>query len=249
MLKPTDHNSFSGICSLILNRPVSVIMRVVLPVLFLVVTLFIAPVFAELKPMDDSNLKSTTAQQGFTQFVMDNNTARMFLDIHIETYTEIGALSGGYYAKGGTTGWDQQWNTVSIGSATTPLIIDGLVLMTDFDGDDIKHLKRVVIGSNRLQGDLTANFNSYSGCYNNALVDPSATGITTLDRTPIGALDTPTTFHFNSNGDQTKDMGLFFILNMNDNTTIPGAQQGLQVVAGFDEKTLKAGTTSWWDAP
>lgn len=246
MLKPTDHNSFSGICSLILNRPVSVIMRVVLPVLFLVVTLFIAPVFAELKPMDDSNLKSTTAQQGFTQFVMDNNTARMFLDIHVETYTEIGALSGGYYAKGGTTGWDQQWNTISLGSAATPLTIDGLVLMADFDNTN--RLQRIVFGSNRLQGDLTATFNSYSGTYNTALLSGGTWGeptIAPLNRANLGQ----TSFHFNSDGDQTKDMGLFFILNMNDNTAIPGSQQGLQVVAGFDEKTLKAGTTSWWDAP
>jgi len=195
--------------------------------------------------MGESELKSTTAQQGFTQFVMENNTARMFLDIHMETYTTIGAFSAGYYEKdigsGLALGWDQQWNTVSIGnSETDDMTIDGLVFIADFD-KTTNQLQRVVIGSNRLQGDLTATFNSYSGAYNNALVVENEVAETTQDRSLIGALDMPTTFHFNSDGDPAKDMGMFFILNAK------GPQQGVQVVTGYDEQSLTQG--QWWDKP
>ena len=212
---------------------------------------FATPASATLKPMCPQEMKETTAQQGFTQFVMDNNTARMFLDIHMETYTTMDALSGAYFQKGSATtpGWDQQWANVSLGTdVNQTLSIDGLVFIADFDDTTPDNtLQRVVFGSNRLQGALTATFNSYSGCYNNTLLAGGATsGMTLLDRQSIlNPVDPgqPPTFHFNSDGDPSKDMGLFFILN------VDGPQKGLQVVAGFDETVLTTGMTPWWDSP
>ncbi|VFQ45074.1 hypothetical protein MSL71_27310 [Desulfoluna butyratoxydans] len=205
-----------------------------------------APSPAKLKPLAPSEMKETTAQQGFTQFVMDNNTARMFLDIHMETYTTVNAFSAGYYEKNGVTAWDQQWSEVSIGnSVNDDMDIDGLMFMADFNGTT-NELQRVVIGSNRLQGDLTATFNSYSGTYNTALTGGSWEAAD-LTRAPVTEPATPgdpvpsTTFAFNSDGYADKDMGLFFIINME------GPQQGVQVVAGFDEQSLTPG--QWWDKP
>ncbi|BCS95559.1 hypothetical protein DSLASN_11910 [Desulfoluna limicola] len=196
--------------------------------------------------MQPSELKEATAQQGFTQFIMSNDTARMFLDIHIDTYTTIDSLSSGWYGKDriidnatvSVTGWDQQWNNISIGNSTDDsMTIDGLVLMADFDATG-SNLQRIVFGSNRLQGDLSADFSTYSGTYNNALLTGGTWGAaSTLDRETLGS----TTFHFNSNGYQANDMGMFFIINMD------GPQQGLQVVSGFDEQSLSP--NQWWDSP
>jgi len=248
MLKSITHIFLKSMCSANRSRPMQAIGRCVLPVFFLSLFLLIPPAFAELKPMGESELRSTTAQQGFTQFVMNGNTARLFLDIHMETYTTIGAFSAGYYDKGTeaepSVGWDQQWDTVSIGnSEADDMTIDGLVLITDFDAEN--NLQRLVFGSNRLQGDLSAFFNSYTGAYNDAiLVGGSGTGMTTLNRAAIlnptnSAL--PATLRFDSNADASKDMGMFFILNVNS------PQQGVQVVAGYDEKSLTQG--QWWDKP
>ncbi|WP_300673965.1 hypothetical protein [Desulfoluna sp.] len=237
MLKSNIQRCFIGICSA--TRSPSRTGRCVLPVLILSFTLFITPAFAKLKPLGESELKSTTAQQGFTQFAMSNNTARMFLDIHMETYTTIDALSGGYYIKdsgsGPALGWDQQWSNIAIGNSVDDTMdVDGLVLMADFNDDN--RLQRLVLGSNRLQGDLSASFTRYSGTYNNALVGGNWEAVD-LNRQPV----IPTTFNFDSDGYQEKNMGLYFVLNME------GPHQGLQVVAGFDEQSLTPG--QWWDNP
>jgi len=214
----------------------------VLSVLFLWTLVFAAPASAALKPMQETEMKNATAQQGFTQFVMGKDTARMFLDIHIETYTTIDAFSGGWYKKKGSTGWDQKWSNVSIGnSVNETMTIDGLVLIADFDKKN--NLQRVVFGSNRLQGDLSADFTSYSGTYSDALVEVNNGEDPTLAREPIAPAvnEVRPVFHFNSDGNSQTDMGLFFILDMTKQ------QQGLQVVAGFDEKSLVS--DPWWDSP
>ncbi|VVS91740.1 hypothetical protein [Desulfoluna spongiiphila] len=243
MLKPTHHIALAGAFS---AGRTPAFRFCVLAFVFLWFCLGAVPAFAKLKPLAPSEMKEATAQQGFTQFVMDNNTARMFLDIHIETYTTVNAFSAGYYEKNGTTGWDQQWSQVSIGNSTSDdMDIDGLVFMADFDGTT-NDLQRVVIGSNRLQGDLTATFNSYSGTYNNALVGGNWEAVDTsrelVTEPSVPGDPTPsTTFAFNSDGYADKDMGLYFIINME------GPQQGIQVVAGFDEQSLTPG--QWWDKP
>jgi len=203
--------------------------------------------FAELKAMTGCELKTTTAQAGFTNFTMDKNTARLFLDIHIETYTTIENFSAGWYSKTGSTGWDQKWDTVKLGaSATEPLVIDGLVLIADFD-DTTKTdpiLERIVIGSNRLQGTLSANFASFSGIYSSALTGGGGSPDVVLDRSSVLSGST-TNFVFDSNASSTSDRGLFFVLNLNPSNI------GIQVVAGYDEKSIPlTGTgTPWWDSP
>lgn len=195
------------------------------------------PSHAELKAMSPDELKSSTAQAGFTSFTMNNSTARLFLDIHIETYATIDRFASGWNG----TSWDQKWNTISLGkSLSEPLVIDGLVFMADFqegtlDTDPV--LERIVVGSNCLQGTISGLFETFSGMYNSALTGENPGNPVVVNGTPLSA----TSFVFNSRASQTSDMGLYFILNMN------GAQAGLQVVAGYDEKSLAPNT--WWDSP
>lgn len=198
---------------------------------------------AELTAMSETQMKTATGQAGFTEFTMSNNTARLFLDIHMETYATITGLSSGGYEGGSGTGWDIRWNTITVGhSVDDPLTIDGLVMIADFDDTSVANpvLERIVIGSNRLQGLLSADMASYSGMYNDALVGGSGSPVTGLDRSNLGQ----TTFTFDSDSSQTSDMGLFFILTMD------GAKAGLQVVAGYDENTVTAMSPGeWWDSP
>lgn len=212
--------------------------------------LFPSSSHAELKSLSDTELKSSTAQAGFTDFSMTNSTARLFLDIHIDTFAEIDSLSSGWYNNGSGVGWDQKWDNIKVGNSTEDsLTADGFVFIADFD--DISSarpvLNRIVIGSNRLQGSLTADMSSFSGIYNDSLIGGLGSPIS-VSRVALNKNKETTTFNFNSDGSQTSDMGLFFILNLGQD----GATPGIQVVAGYDETPLhdpNFGTGSWWDSP
>lgn len=202
------------------------------------------PSFAQLKAMNEQAMKAATAQVGLTTFTLADNTAQLFLDIHMETYATINNLSAGYYDNTvNGLGWDLQWQNISLGTdVTNPLTIDGLLFIANFDdllAADPK-LERIVIGSNRLQGTLTANMLSYSGMYNPSLTGGSGDPVTVPARTDLGTQ----TFNFNSNASQSSDQGLFFILNMR------GSRPSVQVVSGYDSKTLTATSPDvWWHSP
>lgn len=201
---------------------------------------------AELKALSQNELKTSTAQAGLTDFTISNTTARIFLDIHIETHTTIENFSAGSYVKdvgaGSVFGWDQKWNTVEIGTSTESLSIDGLVFRADFDNlsADDPVLQRVVIGSNRLQGNIAADFASFSGIFNDILTSGSALA-TGADRRALGNV----TFNFNSNAVPDSDSrGLFFILNTS------GSNIGIQVVAGYNEHNIPTAPQGpWWNSP
>lgn len=190
--------------------------------------------YSELKKMSEASMKRTHGQAGLTEFSMNNNTARLFLDLHIETYTTIGSFSAG-----NPSDFDLQFDTVSIGnSATDPLVIDGLVFMVDFDA--ASNLERVVIGTNRISGDITATMNQYSGVYNDALTGGSGSPVYLLSGAAVG---TPgqTTFSFDSS---VTDRGMFLVL------TNDAGQVGFQLVSGYNENTVNTLTTgNWWDSP
>lgn len=200
---------------------------------------------AELKSMSSEDMKTATAQAGFTEFSLNKDTARLFLDIHVETYATIDSFSGGYY----NGGWDQKWNQVQIGaSADNPLVVDGLVFIADFEEGSLNSgstpvLERVVIGSNRLQGSISAILNSYTGIYSSALTGGGSPDAILSRENLAGAGGTDrTTFTFDSNA--TGDKGLFFILN------IDSSNVGFQVVAGYNEKNIPVTPSGpWWDSP
>lgn len=78
--------------------------------------LFPTPVSAELAELSDSELDNVTGRQGLSEFTIEDNTARIFFDMHIETYMEVDSLKLGYYDKteaGGdftTAKWDSAGN-------------------------------------------------------------------------------------------------------------------------------------------
>ncbi len=197
---------------------------------------------AELKEIADTELKSVTGQAGFTDFSINGNTARIFVDIHMETYTEIDSMKIAYYDDGSNgMGWDNDWTNVSIGSSVDdPMKIDGLVFRAEFDDINSvdKKLNRIVFGSNRLQGHMVAMLNTFSGRYNKDLISGELTTSTYERDASLGLKS----FYFNSNNNPDENMGLFFIL------TLTGSRPGFQVVAGFDETTVTP-AGEWWNTP
>lgn len=200
---------------------------------------------AELKPMSPVELKTATAQAGFTDFSLNHSTARLFLDIHIETYATIEKFTAGNY-NGGS---DQTWSAVKLGQDDENLLsIDGLVFMADFEEGSLDpnnnpnpKLERIVVGSNRLQGQVSAMITNFTGIYSSAL-----TGGGSLDTIRVredlsnGGLDR-TTFTFDST---LENRGLFFILN------VESGNPGVQIVAGYNETTIPTSPSGpWWDSP
>lgn len=200
-------------------------------------------IYAQLQTMCESEMKDITAQSGLATFTMSNNTAQLFIDIHIETYATINTLAAGHYDNSvNGEGWDLHWNNICLGdSMSSPLTADGFLFIANFDdiNSNNRKLERIVFGFNRLQGTISADMQSFTGMYNSALVGGSESPVTAT-RSNLGQQ----TFSFNSNGSQSSDQGLFFILNMSGN------RPNVQVVAGYDSKTLTAiAPNQWWVSP
>ncbi|WP_027360398.1 hypothetical protein [Desulforegula conservatrix] len=209
---------------------------------------------AELKALTKNEMKSETAQAGLASFSMDNtnNSIRMFTDIHLETWTEIDSMKIGYYERGGVPGWDQDWSKpsgtgpgVQIGTAVSPMQMDGFVFKADFQdlGVEKPSLKRLVIGTNRLNGSITANLNSFTGIYNSALTDASDPNADkALVRQNLGEK----TFNFDSGATevQAENKGFFIVI------TPEGEHPGIQIVAGYNEINIPnngIGGGEWWN--
>lgn len=222
-------------------------------VLVLVVCLgFVRATYAELKPMNADEMKTATAQAGFTDFSLNHNTARLFLDIHIETYATIEKFTAGNYDRftpegDPIIGSDQAWNTVKLGQDDENLLsIDGLVFMADFEEGSLESnpkLERIVIGSNRLQGQISAMITNFTGIYSSALTGGGSPDTIRAIRGDLsnGEVDR-TTFNFDST---SVNRGLFLVLN------VDSGNPGVQIVAGFNENSIPevSPNVPWWDSP
>jgi hypothetical protein len=137
---------------------------------------------AGMHELSDGELSSVHAS-GFSTFTLDGNTVNInFTGVTLSTWTEIQSMKMGYYLKG-TTAWDNDWTTVSLGSSATDLVAKGLYIKVGFSGDitnpATRQLEYVQIGTTSLTGDVSANFNSFSGTLDN--------GVTNFSRTNLGA--------------------------------------------------------------
>lgn len=216
--------------------------------LFISYFLFSSPSHAELKSLSQDQLKTATAQAGLVDFSINNTTARIFLDVHIETQATIEQFSAGWYSKNlnpddplsvATLDWDQQWNGVTIGNATESLTIDGLIFKAEFDNlsSPNPNLQRIMIGSNRLQGNVSGQFSRFSGIYNDILTGGSGAAVTS-SRANLGDVS----LNFNSNAGTNR--GFFFILD-----TSPSSF-GIQVVAGYSDNDIPTMASGpWWNSP
>ena len=125
---------------------------------------------------------------GFSTFTLSTDTngnslaTINFSGVTLSTWTEIQSMKLGYYLKG-TTAWDNDWTTVSLGTSSTDLVAQGLYIKVGFSGDitnpATRQLEYVQIGTTSLTGPISANFNSFSGTLDN--------GVTNISRTNLGA--------------------------------------------------------------
>jgi len=120
---------------------------------------------------------------GLSSFTQIGNIANInFTGVTLSTWTEIQSMKVGYYLKG-TTAWDNDWTTVSLGTSSTDLVAQGLYIKAGFSGDitnpATRQLEYVQIGTTSLTGPISANFNSFSGTLDN--------GVTNISRTNLGA--------------------------------------------------------------
>ncbi|MBI9092711.1 MAG: hypothetical protein JEZ12_26130 [Desulfobacterium sp.] len=218
-------------------RPVPII------VVFLSFFLFFttpAVSIAKLEMMKDMEMARVTGQ-GTTNLVIEENTVRLFLDVHTETYGEIDSVKAGYYEKtiGETTryGWDTNWTGVTLGeSYDAPLVMDGLIVRVEFDdiGAQNKRLTGITIGTNNMVGQISGSFNSTTGAINPNVLTPAQTG----DPTVMNRNET-LTGPLNING------GFFVELNLDSQSP----DRGIRTIIGYQESAAVNMTfsgTDWW---
>jgi hypothetical protein len=193
-----------------------------------------------LEALSKEKMKETIGQRALTDFSTTDTTTRLFLNTHIETFTEIESIKLGYFERNGLNGWDQDWTNMSFGTQQTNLTIDGLIIKADFDDLNSSEpvLKRFIIGSNMLNGTVSGNFNSFTGTYNPVLEGGNASDAQEYTRANLGNK----TFTFDST---SEGQGFFLILNPE------AASQGIHTIMGFSEGNIQAafGADHWWDAP
>jgi hypothetical protein len=120
--------------------------------------------------LTDSELQEVSSQ-GFSSFTLNDlggglTAARAQFDIKASTYTQIDSLKLGYYNDGTTTGWDEDWTAVSLGSEAQDLVVSGIYLEAVFNNIDdpaTRSLKGIKFGTPDMTGAIAATFNSFSG--------------------------------------------------------------------------------------
>ena len=115
--------------------------------------------------MNDDELSSVTAA-GFSSFTLQDGITRAYFNIEASTFTEIQSLKMGYYNDGITTGWDEDWTNVSLGSSIEDLMCKGLYIeasFTNITDSATRTLNSIKVGTPSMTGPITATFNSFSG--------------------------------------------------------------------------------------
>lgn len=274
---------------------------------------------AEITIMDDKELSETEAQFAkitLESFYTENDTIRIFMDLHMAVYGEIDLKAGYYYRNSsdmrinppsaGLSGFEgfydvqaynnganfvfakitSDFNTMAPqGGATLkpwgnggfdasdpqgtltansnhydwdlwidrfrfgenpdkPLYINGQIIRFEFDGnlmDDKKdHLRRIIIGTNDVQGNIRGNYQRYTGIANPML----------LTHTAARSLGTSDPYQWTPGSIQMirdsliqcfgievfnvedRDTGLWFIMNYKENHV------GYELIAGFPENAI-----------
>jgi len=145
---------------------------------------------AEPTELTDSEMADVYAH-GFSTFTRDDVTGIMRADFHgmdLRTWTEVSSLKMGHYNNGTTTGWDNDWTNVSLGSSGADLFAKGLYVEMKFTNPNdpaTRQLEYLRIGTNDLTGTISAHFNSFSGTVDN--------GVTNMSRANLGAASISTT--------------------------------------------------------
>ena len=134
--------------------------------------LYPAAASAQMAIMSDEALSDTYAT-GFSNFSVTGGVANAWFNVNAATYTEIDSMKMGYHDqydyKNPTPsfGWDQDWTTVKLGQDdSNHLLTEGIYIeagFTNIDNPATRTLDYVTIGIDKLNGQMSADFNSFSG--------------------------------------------------------------------------------------
>lgn len=195
---------------------------------------------AEVRELTENELSDVYCQ-GATNIYIEENTVRVFLDMHTETYGEIDSVKAGHYEKDGAAGWDIDWTALTLGEAMdVPLITDGLVIRTEFDDIDAndKKLNRIIIGSNNMNGRISGEFTTSTGAVHPEVVgDDTATEPIVMNR---GA-ELQEHEHLD-----IADNGFFIDINFDGQSP----ERGIKTIVGYQESQaveFTFGGSDWWD--
>ncbi len=140
----------------------------------------------ELQSLNDDELSGVYAKAGFTDFAINDlgggiSETYAWFNINTYQYTEIESLKLGYHDeynyKDPTPGfaWDEDWENVVIGTdfedPSTDFRTEGMYFSAEFENIDdpaTRQLKSITWGADDVYGDLTADFNSFSGTIDNS---------------------------------------------------------------------------------
>jgi hypothetical protein len=151
--------------------------------------------------MNDDELSEVTAA-GFSSFNLQDNMTRAYFNVEASTFTEIQSLKMGYYNDGITTGWDEDWTGVSLGSSTESLTCKGLYIEASFSNianSSTRTLNSIKVGTPAMTGPISAAFNSFSGRIEDGTGMPVIVGGQSIDGHRITTLGTKTIY---SNNDE-----------------------------------------------
>lgn len=194
---------------------------------------------AEIRELTENELSDVYCQ-GATNIYIEENTVRVFLDMHMETYGEIDSVKAAHYEKDGASGWDIDWTAMTLGEAMDiPLITDGLVIRTEFDDIDSndKKLKRIIIGSNNMNGRISGEFTTSTGAVHPEVVGDTGTDPIVMNRgAELQAYE-----HLD-----IADNGFFIDINFDGQSP----ERGIKTIIGYQESQAIAFTfdgTDWWN--
>lgn len=258
-------------------------------ILFLLAISFMwfAQADAEMKTMSDKELDGISARQSLSEFTIEDNSVRVFCDIHIETYLEVDSIKMGYYEKSdngiGQTGglatskfggvpddnysslgtyqglqgtgqnqnyndWDINWENLQLGnSETEPLIINGVITIVEFDdiSSPNRKVERLVMGTNDMQGTISADMLRTTGMVNPMLstdstlraqgdTNPESGNPILLKRDSfLTNWDDKLVFNASDN-----DTGFWWIFTVGTGPNGETDHIGWEIVAGYDERAI-----------
>jgi len=167
---------------------------------------------AGMHELSDGDMAAVYAQ-GFSSFTLNGNIVDInFNGVTLSTWTEIQSMKLGYY-NNGTTGWDNDWTTVSLGTSGTDLVAQGLYIKVGFSGDitnpATRQLEYVRIGTPSLTGDISADFIRFSGTIGGTSYTNVSRNIT-LGNATISASNTGFYLTLSRNGSNGNQMGYSF---------------------------------------
>ena len=142
------------------------------PTIFFLLLCFIIPDFiipgfsyAGMIQVSDSQLSEITGT-GIIAFSLTDDITRMDLNIASGMYSDIDSIKLGYYHDGVSSGWDQDWTNVTVGSDSQELVVNGVyfeAVYSNINDPSARGLSSIRIGTDNATGIIAGNFNSYSG--------------------------------------------------------------------------------------